>query len=865
MIELSIVEAFLKKHETQLSFQEAKKLVSEGKVTLIWRSDVQVYSEIDEDEVTLEVVIEFDEFGNLNPFFEITKYYLASLIHFALEFHSLPISEVEGKIYTREGMKRRVIRERGERAIGADYKIKLGRFLYGPHILMDDRKNRYDITIWDFNNYTGYIDNIDWKTNKIGTTKHIIYLIDYIKSNPSLAKTLKKSSQCIEIVPDPTQNYEVTYKYNGKISPDQETILSEMFAGAKHLTIEDLIKRLPIINKLQTQNDFVVRGDVYERLSWHFEQIEQQKLVAEMQNEKLDYSFLKIEPFNYQKIGIEFCVFKKGAIIADEMGLGKTIQAMSIAIIKRKYYDFKKTLIICPSSVKYQWKKEIEKFTDESPLIVEGFPNQRQNMYQSEDHFFFIINYETVLRDKLAIDKADFDFIILDEAQKIKNYETKVAGAVSALKKKHGLVITGTPIENKLIDLYSIMLFVDRYRMTPLWEFSYQHCIFDPRSKNKINGYYNLNELNSQLGEIMIRRQKKNVLKDLPSIIEQNVFVTMHNEQAFIHASMYRRLAQILAKKFKTQYDWDQIIILLTNMRRVCNSTYLIDKETNYSSKMVELEHILFDQLNLVNEDKKIIIFSEWLDSLFLVEQLLVKYKIGFTKLTGKVTPKKRSQLVKAFEENKDCKVFLSTEAGGAGLNLQVADTLINFELPWNPAKKNQRTGRIDRIGQSAKKLHIFNLLTKDGIEMHLASGLLLKQNLFESVLDDDNTVDTVDFSKQGRAQFIKQLEEMLLLDSQIDEELEVGEQALSEDLMPTDMVFEEEENLDQEDKASIEEINNQIPTYDAEKIEAIMNKGFEFLAGMYEMSTGKKLGGDGGHKVEIDKATGEVVFRFKL
>jgi len=280
---------------------------------------------------------------------------------------------------------------------------------------------------------------------------------------------------------------------------------------------------------------------------------------------------------------------------------------------------------------------------------------------------------------------------------------------------------------------------------------------------------------------------------------------------------------------------------------------------------MVELEHILFDQLNLVNEDKKIIIFSEWLDSLFLVEQLLVKYKIGFTKLTGKVSPKKRSQLVKAFEENKDCKVFLSTEAGGAGLNLQVADTLINFELPWNPAKKNQRTGRIDRIGQSAKKLHIFNLLTKDGIEMHLASGLLLKQNLFESVLDDDNTVDTVDFSKQGRAQFIKQLEEMLLLDSQIDEELEVGEQALSEDLMPTDMVFEEEENLDQEDKASIEETNNQIPTYDAEKIEAIMNKGFEFLAGMYEMSTGKKLGGDGGHKVEIDKATGEVVFRFKL
>jgi SNF2 family DNA or RNA helicase len=602
---------------------------------------------------------------------------------------------------------------------------------------------------------------------------------------------------------------------------------------------------------------------VYEKLEAFFDEKEEHKLIKKQSSKPINFSFLKADLFPYQQKGIEFCIFKKGAILADEMGLGKTIQAMSIAILKRQYYGFKKTLIICPASVKYQWKKEIEKFTDEKAIVVDGFPQIRAETYLSDEYFFYIINYETVLRDKAAIDRANFEFIILDEAQKIKNYDAKASKAITELNKKHGLVITGTPIENKLIDLYSVMLFVDKYRITPLWEFSYTHCIFDFNSKNKITGYYNLKNLNSTLEDIVIRRQKKNVLKDLPSVIEQNVFLNLHPEQEYIHSGYKSRLAQIIAKTYKTPYDWDQIMLLLTNMRRVSNSTYLIDKQTNFSSKIVELEQILFDQMNLQNEKRKIIIFSEWIDSLHIIEELLDKYKVGYTKLIGKVNPKKRGLLVKTFEENDDCKVFLSTEAGGSGLNLQVADTLINFEIPWNPSKKNQRIGRIDRIGQKAKKLHIFNFICRNSIELHIASGLLLKQTLFDSVLDQESQIDTVDFSQQGRAQFIHQLEEYLLLDeSEETNDNEIDQTELIDFTADQEISGKEEENDVLAPTGTEEKISSKI---DHKKIEEIMQKGMDFLSGMYEMTTGQKLGNGEGHKIEIDKSTGEIVMRFKF
>ena len=241
---------------------------------------------------------------------------------------------------------------------------------------------------------------------------------------------------------------------------------------------------------------------------------------------------------------------------------------------------------------------------------------------------------------------------------------------------------------------------------------------------------------------------------------------------------------------------------------------------------------------------------------------------IGFAMLSGKVAVKNRNALVKKFESDPNCSVFLSTEAGGAGLNLQVADTVINFEVPWNPAKKNQRVGRIDRLGQRSKHLNVVNFITRNSIELKIASGLNLKQNLFDSVLNSENGIDEVDFSASGKAQFLQRLEEAIggfmdveaLVD--INAELTAESEALDEIPEHTDHLILEEETPEKE--AEKETVSLTPQEAQVQQMEQVMNQGLDFLSGLFKMATGSDKGLEG-RKMEFDKATGEVIMRFKL
>ena len=468
------------------------------------------------------------------------------------------------------------------------------------------------------------------------------------------------------------------------------------------------------------------------------------------------------------------------------------------------------------------------------------------------------------------------DFLILDEAQKIKNYETKTSSSIKRLLPKHTLVITGTPIENRLIDTFSLMSALDPYFFGPLWEFSYSHCLFDSEKTNKINGYYDLKALNEKLSEILIRREKRNVLDQLPNVQQFDIPVELSRQQAEYHASYAMGVARILHKKFITAYDMQRMQLLLANMRMVCDSTYLIDEKTNISPKMEELEDILLEKFDLRNTERKVIIFSEWIKVHKLIGQLLRKNKIGFVELNGKVPVKLRGELIKKFENNPECKIFLSTEAGGAGLNLQIADTLINFELPWNPAKKNQRIGRIDRLGQRSSNLTIYNLITRNSIETQIAAGLLVKQNLFEGVLDSGSSTDYVDFSSKGRSQFIDQLEAFI---SQTENEADGGcslvdaqasvlenDEDISEDLELVGSVEGDKEKpyaIDGE-TTTVQKTGSGGSESKTAELEQVMTSGMQFLAGLFKMSTGKDMELEK-QQIKINSETGEVTMTFKL
>ncbi len=764
-----------------------------------------------------------------------------------------------GRKYTREGMIRRVMSERREKALQAKYKVRLADNIYGEHLITNEKGRTARVTLWDFEAETGYIDNIDWRTNKLGTTKHIMYLFQYLKDRPRIFKKLKKKYPFVDISLDPLNEYRISWRYPHKLKASTERLIRKYFGSKTYIDNEKIAQFWRFIQEARDIDSIVIRPEVLDKIDRYFGN----KTAQDMYDgAELDYSVIKVELYPYQKQGVQFVVPKAGAIIADEMGLGKTLQAICISVLKKQVFGFSKTLVICPASIKHQWKTEIEKFTDERAMVVEGFPEVRAEMYQM-DGDIFIINYETVLRDLRAINEADFDLVILDEAQKIKNFKTKTAVAIKNIRKQHGLVITGTPIENKLVDLYSISQFVDPHLFAPLWEFSYQHCLFDPSSKNRITGYYNLAALKERLASVLLRREKRKVIDQLPNISEKNVYVHLHEEQELIHASATRGVAKILQKKFKTNYDWQKLMHLLTTMRMACDSTYLVDKKSNYSSKLVELEDILINQLDLLNNNRKTIVFSEWIGMHHLIGEMLKEIGLGFVMLTGKVAVKKRGRLIREFEENDDCRIFLSTESGGSGLNLQMADIVINFELPWNPARKSQRIGRIDRLGQVSNKLTVINLVSIDSIESKIAAGLLLKQNLFDGVLSAEKDIDTVDFSAEGRAQFIQQLEEVID-DLQL-QRFEDPEQMAEWDLEEPEPELVSEYGQDETGGSAMPTSATEENEEKFEELEQILNKGMDFLAGIYKMTSGQELHGDNDQSISVDRKTGEVTMKFKV
>ena len=361
----------------------------------------------------------------------------------------------------------------------------------------------------------------------------------------------------------------------------------------------------------------------------------------------------------------------------------------------------------------------------------------------------------------------------------------------------------------------------------------------------------------------------------MPNVQQTNIPVNLSPLQAEYHAGYARGIASIIKKKFLTPFDLQKLQLLLANMRMVCDSTYLIDEETNESPKLDELKYILLEKLDVPNSDRKIIIFSEWVKVHKLIGKMLRDNNIGFTELNGSIPVKLRGELIRKFETNPHCKIFLSTEAGGVGLNLQVADTLINFELPWNPAKKNQRIGRIDRLGQKSNKLTIFNFITRNSIEQQIASGLLVKQNLFDGVLDSSSTTNYVDFSSKGRSQFIQQLEEFIAESEKVvlEEAQEIiqavtnTQENITEEILQPDEIDLTEElfEIKEEPTSAAQTTDSQTIAIDkAKEVEMVMNNGMQFLAGLFKMSTGKDFG-ISGQSVEINKETGEVIMKFKL
>ncbi|MEI8197100.1 MAG: DEAD/DEAH box helicase, partial [Phycisphaerae bacterium] len=366
--------------------------------------------------------------------------------------------------------------------------------------------------------------------------------------------------------------------------------------------------------------------------------------------------------------------------------------------------------------------------------VIQGLRGRRTEIFQ-EEAFFKITNYDTVHRDLDLIANWAPDLVILDEAQRIKNWNTRAARSVKRIVSPYAIVLTGTPLENRLEELVSIVQFVDRQRLGPSFRFLANHQIQD--DFGKVIGYRNLDSIGRTLEPILIRRRKDQVLQQLPQRLDKNFFVRMTPEQMTHHEENREIVARIVAKwkrfRFLAEADQRRLMIALQNMRMSCNSTYLLDQTTDHGAKADELA-VLLDEI-YERPDIKVVVFSQWQRTHEILQRRLKPRGYGHVLFTGSVPGPQRKALIDRFRDDEKCRVFLSTDAGGVGLNLQHASVVVNMDLPWNPAVLEQRIGRVHRLGQK-RPVQVVNFVAQGTIEEGMLSLLKFKKSLFTGALD---------------------------------------------------------------------------------------------------------------------------------
>lgn len=436
----------------------------------------------------------------------------------------------------------------------------------------------------------------------------------------------------------------------------------------------------------------------------------------------------------YQVVGYQWLKtlahYGMGGILADDMGLGKTLQA----IVYICSFPGQKTLIVCPTSLAYNWQDEFQKFAPSiRTCIVQGTPEEREELIAGRqgDYDVWITTYPLIRKDTKSYQQQKYDHIFLDEAQFIKNPSSLGAKAVKSIPADNRFALTGTPIENALSELWSIFDFIMPGFFMKYSRFAdaYEKPILKEHDQNKMK------ELRTRIQPFVLRRMKKEVLKELPDKIETKRMAEMTAKQKKIYLSYLSRIQEEMkgVGTFEAAGGRMQVLAALTRLRQICchPGTFI----ENYHGGSGKLDLLLEQLPDILNGGHSVIIFSQFTSMLNIIAQELTKQGIAYHYLAGATKPEQRKEYVKSFNQGR-VKVFLiSLKAGGTGLNLTGADTVIHFDPWWNPAVEEQATDRAYRIGQK-KKVQVIKLIMKDSIEEKIDALQTRKKLLSENVIE---------------------------------------------------------------------------------------------------------------------------------
>ncbi len=633
----------------------------------------------------------------------------------------------------------------------------------------------YSVEIRDLRERQFACDCVDFRINGLGTCKHVEAVLLHLdrRFKQLFRSAARQGSPRLDVRPDPALGTLRLSHRNGAVP----RVLTAWFDGhgvLRNGSVEDAVLGLERIGET-TLPELRVSQEVSPWLEARRRDAERKQLRRDyelrVQSGEWPAHETKVPLFPYQREGMLHLAFAERALLADEMGLGKTIQAIAACALLHRLGNVRRVLVVTPASLKTEWEEQIQRFTDLPLRLVFGPRHARLKTYDAppsmpvsdkaavEFPFFTVVNYEQMLADALEVnERLRPDAVILDEAQRIKNWSAKTSQAIKRLRSRYAFVLTGTPIENRIDELHSLMDFLNPQVLGPLFRFNREFYELDERGRPK--NYRNLDRLHHRIAPYMLRRRKAEVETELPDRTDRNHFVSLSDQQKGeyeCHEGNVARLAHIAKRRPLTQPEQDKLMRELAMMRMVCDTNYILDSEATECPKLAELEKILEE---CRENDAKVIIFSEWERMLELVRELCKRLDLGFAWHTGTVPQRRRRGEILAFKNDPGCRVFLSTDSGSTGLNLQNASVVINCDLPWNPAKLEQRIARAWRKLQT-RPVTVINLVSENTIEHRMLETLANKQALADGVLDLKGDLRKIKL-RTGQQAFLAKLEQLV-------------------------------------------------------------------------------------------------------
>ena len=474
-----------------------------------------------------------------------------------------------------------------------------------------------------------------------------------------------------------------------------------------------------MIDEKAFENDFLGNKDFFEGIN-------------ELPKEEVEYPKLNATLRDYQKYGYKWLKYltdnNLGACLADDMGLGKTLQA--IALLSNLHEEKKKkSMVIMPKSLIYNWENEIKKFAPKLKVGVYYGINRDFSSLKKVD--VILTTYGTIRNDIENLLEHKFDLLILDESQNIKNINSQTTKAVLLLNAKKRVALSGTPIENNLLELYSLFRFLNPEMFGSVQRFTNNYIV----PIQKYSDISTIEELKKKIYPFLLRRVKKEVLEDLPDKIEKLVYVDMNDEHRRFYEERRKYYYSLLEKNTSSQGNFDKFFVLqaINELRHIVSSPELETKKIISSKKEVLIENVI----EAIENNHKVLVFVNYLSSIESICDSLKENKIKYLKMTGQT--KDRQSLVDKFQNDSRYKVFVMTlKTGGVGLNLISADTIFIYDPWWNTTVENQAIDRAYRLGQD-KTVFAYKMIMRNTIEEKILKLQEIKNKLLDDLISEDN------------------------------------------------------------------------------------------------------------------------------